>query len=174
MAANCKRRRYFLIVAVGTAFHNSRFSAIQPVLSTAKASASLGMARSSFSASEVCQIVCGDDNDEKFIFPGSDDDLGMNDTDDDDQEGDSDCDEASEMCNTGTRNLSGGDEPGDQVDSLPGPSAAAFADSLEQDAVSSIDGASISSSIAASGKSQAIATSAATPDPVSPRKSLAH
>ncbi len=130
MAANCKRRRYFLIVAVGTAFHNPRFSAIQPVLlrttATAKASASLGMARSSFSASEVCQIVCGDDNDEEFIFPGSDDDLGMNDTDDDDLEGDSESDEPSEMCNTGTGNLSGGDEPGDQADSLPGPSGAAL------------------------------------------------
>ena len=118
MAANCKLRHYFLIVAVGTVIDKPRFSAIQPVLlrttATAKASASLGMARSSFSASEVCQIVCGDDSDEEFIFPGSDDDLGMNDTDDDDLEGDSDSDEPSEMCKTGTGNLSGGNQSNHQ------------------------------------------------------------
>ena len=50
----------------------------------------------------------------------------MNDTDDDGLEGVSDSDEPSEMCSTGTGNLSGGDESGDQVDSLPSPSGAAL------------------------------------------------
>ena len=117
------------------------------------------MARS-FSASEVFQIVCGDDNDEEIIFPGSDADLGMNDTDDDDLEGDSDSDEPSEMYKTGTGNLSGGNEPGGQEDALPVPSAwCRLANPLEQAAISSVDGASISSSAAAS---EAIAASAAT------------
>lgn len=60
--------------------------AIQPVLlrttATAKAAVQLEMARSSFSVSEVCQIVC-EDGDEEYIFSGSDDDLGMDDLEDD-------------------------------------------------------------------------------------------
>ena len=39
------------------------------------------MASETFTASQVCQIVTGDDGDLDYMFPGSDDDLGMEDTD---------------------------------------------------------------------------------------------
>ena len=48
------------------------------------------MARSFFSVSQVCRILCGDDSDEEYVFPDSDDDLGMEDMDDDDLSGDDD------------------------------------------------------------------------------------
>ena len=48
------------------------------------------MARSSFSVRKVCQILCGDDGDEEYVFSGSDDDMGMDDLDDDDISGDDD------------------------------------------------------------------------------------
>ena len=38
------------------------------------------MASQTFSASQVCQIVTGDDGDLDYVFPGSDDDLGMEDS----------------------------------------------------------------------------------------------
>ena len=46
------------------------------------------MARSSFFVGEVCQIVC-EDGDEEYIFSGSDDDLGMDDLEDDNLDGES-------------------------------------------------------------------------------------
>ena len=44
------------------------------------------MASETFTASQVCQIVTGDDGDLDYMFPGSDDDLGMEDMDDDELE----------------------------------------------------------------------------------------
>ena len=43
------------------------------------------MASETFTASQVCQIVTGDDGDLDYMFPGSDDDLGMEDMDDSDE-----------------------------------------------------------------------------------------
>ena len=48
------------------------------------------MARSSFSVSQVYQIFCGGVGDEEYVFPDSDDDLGIEDMDDDDLSGDDD------------------------------------------------------------------------------------
>ena len=42
------------------------------------------MASQMFSASQVCQIVSGEDGDLDYVFPGSDDDLGMEETDEED------------------------------------------------------------------------------------------
>ena len=43
------------------------------------------MASQSFTASQVCQIITGEDGDVDYMFPGSDDDLGMEDMDDTDE-----------------------------------------------------------------------------------------
>ena len=43
------------------------------------------MASETFTASQVCQIVTGEDGDLDYMFPGSDDDLGMEDMDDSDE-----------------------------------------------------------------------------------------
>ena len=48
--------------------------------------------------------------------------FGMDDLDDDNLEGDSDCDEALETHSTGLESILGGDEAVEQTDSLPGPS----------------------------------------------------
>ena len=115
-----------MIIAVGKTIEYLGFRASQPVLlrttATAKAAVCLEMARSSFSASQVCQIICGDDSDEEYIFSGSDDDLGMDDLDDDNLEGDSDYDEALETHSTGLESIPSSDEAVEQADSLPGPS----------------------------------------------------
>ena len=44
------------------------------------------MASQMFSASQVCQIVSGEDGDLDYVFTGSDDDLGMKETDEEDLE----------------------------------------------------------------------------------------
>ena len=43
------------------------------------------MASQTFTASQGCQIVTGEDGDVDYMFPGSDDDLGMEDMDDVDE-----------------------------------------------------------------------------------------
>ena len=43
------------------------------------------MASQAFTASQVCQIVTGEDGDLDYMFPGSDDDLDMEDIDDVDE-----------------------------------------------------------------------------------------
>ena len=43
------------------------------------------MASQNFTASQVCQIITGEDGDVDYMFPGSDDDLGMEDMDDTDE-----------------------------------------------------------------------------------------
>ena len=72
-----------MIIAVDKTIEYLGLRALQPVLlrttATTKAAVPLEMARSSFSVSEVCQILCGDDGDEEYVFSGSDDDLGMDD-----------------------------------------------------------------------------------------------
>ena len=87
----------------------------------------LEMARSSFSVSEVCQILCGGDGDEEYVFSGSDDDLGMDDLDDDDISGDDDDlsgddDSSFEVHDTGLASLPSDDESIEQPGSPPGPS----------------------------------------------------
>ena len=43
------------------------------------------MASQTFTACQVCQIVTGEDGDVDYMFPGSDDDLGMEDVDNTDE-----------------------------------------------------------------------------------------
>ena len=78
------------------------------------------MARSFFFGSQVCEIVCGDDGDE-YIFSGSDDDLGMDDLDDSNLEGDSECDETLlDTHGRGSENIPSNDELVEQPSPLPG------------------------------------------------------
>ena len=51
------------------------------------------MASQMFSASQVCQIVSGEDGDLDYVFPGSDDDLGKEETDEEDLENEVDSSE---------------------------------------------------------------------------------
>ena len=51
------------------------------------------MASQMFSASQVCQIVSGEDGDLDYVFPGSDDGLGMEETDEEDLENEVDSSE---------------------------------------------------------------------------------
>ena len=61
-----------MIIAVDKTTEYLGLRAIQPVLlrttPTGKATVCPDMARSSFSVRQFCQIVCGDDGDEEFIF----------------------------------------------------------------------------------------------------------
>ena len=79
----------------------------------------LEMARSSFSVSEVCQIVC-EDGDEEYIFSGSDDDLGMDDLEDDNLDGESEFEQSlSQMQGPDSGSLPANDESGEQSGPLP-------------------------------------------------------
>ena len=59
------------------------------------------MASQRFSASQVCQIVTGEDGDMDYMFPGSDDDLDMEDMDDLESQGDSESESDTEMDQVG-------------------------------------------------------------------------
>ena len=109
-----------MIIALDRTIEYQGLRDSQPVLlrttATGKPALCLEMARSSFSVSQVCQILCGDDGDEEYVFSGSDDELGMEDLDDDDLSG-SEYDD--NMHGTESASLPADDE---QPGSLPGPS----------------------------------------------------
>ena len=65
-----------------------------------------------FSASQVCQIVTGEYGDMDYLFPGSDDDMGTEDMDDLEWQGDSESETCAEMDQVGGNSF-------DVEDSLP-------------------------------------------------------
>ena len=83
------------------------------------------MASQMFSASQVCQIVSGEDGDLDYVFPGSDDDLGTKETDEEDLENEVD---GSEMDSNLYILASSGSTSGDEVSSGGGSGSSGSGD----------------------------------------------